>query len=154
MTEIKLRRFSGPSGEYEIAFNPEKLPERGQVKLTEKRERKFSIRIMKEDLILLDELAKRDRTPRSVLINKLIQEILLDDLMNIELDARVLIAKEADQDADYDPLAQSWLQDVLADELNFMVRNVMAHGRVYDQQDDDHSALFVNLSLQLKERLK
>ena len=126
MTKAQLRRFAGPDGEYGLAFNPDRLPEPLPAKAGEKNERKFSIRVQKEDLFLLDTLAKRAQTPRSTLINDLIHEILWGMVMSIEeLDARVLIASSADRGANYQPFAQSWLQDLFHSEVDSMTRNVL-----------------------------
>ena len=143
MTDMKLRHFSGPDGEYGLAYNPEKLPQQGLAKVREKRERKFSIRLRKEDIFLLDILAKRRKTPRSTLINEIIHEIVREELMSIQdFDARVLIARLADQDADYDPMSQPWMQDVLAPNIASIADRVIDFNSTHEGADPRKDSWF------------
>lgn len=103
-------------------------------------ERKYNMRIKRQDLILLDELAQHSRRPRSELINELLHRILLKELSQISaIDARILVALKADEDAAYDPLASQWMVDALQPEIDFMVRNAVEHGTVTDKFTDDLS---------------
>jgi len=111
-----------------------------------KHDRKYNVKIRHDDLVLLDALADQQGIPRSVLLNNLLHEILLDELLAIpEPDARLLLARTADRLAHYDNLSQPWVHDMIQSESARLLENIERYNQVaLDVQDDpnaprDHS---------------
>lgn len=76
-------------------------------------DRKLNLRIRKEDNLLLKALAEQAGVKISTLLNKLLHDLLLDSLLSIEEeDVRALIAKLADDGADYDGFERPWCIEV------------------------------------------
>lgn len=142
-----------------VRLHPEKLPSAPDETPQRRSERKYNMRIKRQDLTLLDELAKADGRPRSELINELLHNILLKELNSIsKIDARLLIALTADRDATYNDLARPWSFDALMEEIEFIAGNVMAHGHTGQEQnehnrplDEFHSEEFISLRAKLEE---
>lgn len=121
-----------------VRLNSEKLGTNEPIVPQKRSERKFNMRIKRQDLMLLDALAEVSNRPRSELINELLHRILLKELESIEkLDARVLLAMTADQAAAYDPLARPWIVEIMTPDIRFMINNVLEHGNVHDMPADD-----------------
>lgn len=142
MKEIATKEVSGKDGMYTVSLCVDKLDEPDSVPLTTrgKHDRKYNIKVRQEDLILLDALASKNTIPRSVLLNKLLHEILLDELRSIqEYDVRLLLAKEADSRAQYDGLSSPWVLDALHEPFNEIVENITDYNQVafYVQEDPD-----------------
>jgi hypothetical protein len=136
-----MERIVKSSGGFEhiIRIHAEKL---GTVETAPRKrgERKYNMRIKRHDLILLDELAQHSGRPRSEIINELLHRILLREFSQIRaVDARILVAMKADEDAEYDPLSSQWMVDALQPEIDFMIRNALEHGEVIDRFVDDLS---------------
>lgn len=90
-----------------------------------KHDKKYNLRIRQEDLHLLDALAEEKSVPRSVLLNHLLHEILLEDLMKIqELDVHLLLAETADRRSQLDAMSQPWAVDAMQTENQAIIENV------------------------------
>lgn len=132
MAEKNSRTFTTKLGAFTARIFPEKLDQSDEgTSAIHKSDRKFNIRIKQDDVILLDAIAdynKANNLPqptRSALINELLHEIARDELMSVEdLDARVLLACEADESATYDSLAHPWVYDALDTEFHTILGNV------------------------------
>lgn len=138
---FSVHRGSVLDGEFTIRVKPEAFPETSAQSLSGKvrGERKFNIRIKQHDICLLDALAAHEGVARSVLINKLLHDFLLDELMSIEDDdARALLAVTADERATYDDLAQSWVLSAIGWECRHLLGNILEFNSRYEQQPSDH----------------
>lgn len=106
-----------------------------------KYDKKYNLRIRQEDLYLLDALAEEKSAPRSILLNHLLHEILLEDLMKIqELDVRLLLAETADRRSQLDAMSQPWAVDAMQTENQTIMENVRLYNRaVLDIQEDKNA---------------
>lgn len=103
----------------------------------QKAERKYNIRIRREDLSLLDALATHHNITRSALINRLLYSVLLNRLNSIkDLDARALIAKTADQLVNDDGLTSPWLLDAVGKEWRYITKNILDFNSVREHHDE------------------
>lgn len=76
-------------------------------------DKKLNLRVRKEDNFLLKALAKQSGVSSSAMLNRLLHDILLDALMDVEeKDARALLAEAADARASYDGFERPWCVDV------------------------------------------
>lgn len=125
MIDDNVRSFKTKQGEFTARVFPEKFEQaESENQNTYKSDRKFNIRIKQDDIFLLDALAKHHGTTRSTVINKILHQIMRDELMSIQdKDACVLLADTADQLASYDDLDRPWIYDALGDEFHFMLNN-------------------------------
>lgn len=90
-----------------------------------KHDKRYNIRVKNEDLALLDSLAESMNIPRSLLLNGLIHDILLDELNSVEeLDVKMLLAQTADNLACYSNMAVPWTYDVLGSACDALSRNI------------------------------
>jgi hypothetical protein len=162
MRDQNARQFSARGHEYCISVNlnqddPPTHAEPNRVKY----DRKYNIRVKQEDVALIDALAKQHDVKRSVLLNHLLHEILLDGLRSIEdRDARLLIAQTADSRASYEDLARGWVYDAIENESEQIVGNIACfnQAQLYVQDDqyappdhDPHSDTYRELQQVLKE---
>ncbi len=165
MAEHKVRAFKTERGEFtarafleNFAMADRSTDERG------KSDRKFNIRIKQDDICLLDALAQLRGVTRSTLINEILYEIVRDELMSVEdQDARVLLARVADQAASYDEMAQPWVYDALAPQVHYLLESVLSgrdvridaqyHGESMGEmfvEEDCYSPTFLGLRNKLK----
>lgn len=143
MTEKLSRQFVAKKRDYTVsvrmdAFKPSAGAEPGT---RGKHDRKYNIRVKQEDIALLDALSARHNIPRSMLLNHLLHEILLDGLHSIEeRDTRLLIAQTADERASYDDLARGWVYDAIETESQRIIENIVRFNRAeLDVQDEPHA---------------
>jgi len=135
-----------------VRLRSDTLPPAPEESHPRRSERKYNMRIKRQDLTLIDELAKAASRPRSEVINELLHSILLKELNSIsKIDARLLVAMTADRDAKYDDLARPWSFDALMREIDFIAHNVMDHGVPEDTPEDFHSEEFMSLRAKLQE---
>lgn len=124
MNETLTKKFASKSGTYAVSLqidsgNEVPLATRG------KHDRKYNIKIRQDDLVLLDALAGQKNIPRSVLLNNLLHEILLEELMSVqEHDVRLLLAQTADSLAHYDELSHPWEFDAIQPGCRQIVHNM------------------------------
>lgn len=126
-------------GDYTVEINPDAFADTASpVSLQRGRsERKYNVRIKQHDLYLLDALAEQEGVSRSVLINKLLHDVLLDELMSIpDRDARALLAKTADERAAYDALSRPWVFDAIGSECQHLLKNVLEFNVPYEMMPD------------------
>lgn len=103
-----------------------------------KNDKKYNLRIRQEDLHLLDALTEEKSAPRSILLNYLLHEILLEDLMKIqELDVRLLLAETADRRSQLDAMSQPWAVDAMQTESQAIMENVRRYNRAVLHFDED-----------------
>ena len=113
------------------------------------RERKFNIRIRQNDIVMLDGLSKHQHISRSALLNKILYEIMRDELMRWQDDdARGLLAYEADKNASYDELATPWVNDALSTKFGEIVDSMDLKN---SSENTDHSKDFLRLHHKLAE---
>ena len=143
MNETFTRKFAGGNGDYTISLRAERFHTSDATPLAtrSKHDRKYNIRIRQDDLTLLDALANQKDIPRSVLLNNLLHEILLDELMSVqEPDVRLLLAQAADCHAHYDELSHPWVFDALQVECSRIMENIEHYNRAQlHVQDDPHA---------------
>jgi hypothetical protein len=162
MNNKNARQFSARGHEYCISVNMDQTDPPTHAEPTRvKYDRKYNIRIKQEDVALIDALAERHDVKRSVLLNHLLHEILLDGLRSIEdRDARLLIAQTADARATYEDLARGWVYDAIENESEQIVGNIACfnQAQLYVQDDqyappdhDPHSDTYHELQQVLKE---
>ncbi|MBF7686518.1 hypothetical protein I2F17_11890 [Acinetobacter sp. B10A] len=72
---------------------------------------KYNIRVDKNDLIVLDLLAKQYGTSRAQLLNQFVEKILLNSLLSLDTRSAYLVAETADNLAG-STLASRWLFDL------------------------------------------
>ncbi|BBG91784.1 hypothetical protein [Aeromonas caviae] len=126
-------------GDYCATFHAPELPSVGMDSFLwpQKAERKYNIRIRREDLSLLDALATHHNITRSALINRLLYSVLLNRLNSIkDLDARALIAKTADQLVNDDGLTSPWLLDAVGKEWRYITKNILDFNSVREHHDE------------------
>lgn len=105
----------GQVSPYRISVDPDAF---GSVstktsKTPRKTDRKLNLRVRKEDNILLKALADQSGVSNTALLNQLLHELLFDALVDVEeVDARALLAREADARAIYDAFERPWCIDV------------------------------------------
>lgn len=129
------------------------------LKQSKKTDKKLNLRVRKEDNVLLQALAEQSDVSKSVLLNQLLHEILLDTLNEIEdVDARALLAREADSRASYDALERPWCVDVGGSFAELAVYNAIHWNNLTGEHvqtpvagqeepwDELHSDLFKKLS--------
>ena len=76
-------------------------------------DKKLNLRVRKEDNFLLKALAEESGVSNSAMLNRLLHELLLEALLDIEEDdARALLATAADARASYDGFERPWCVDV------------------------------------------
>ena len=161
MKSFSVKRGSFQDGDYSATFHADKISSLGIISFSwaPKNERKFNIRIKSEDLCLLDTMANYHNITRSTLINKLLHEVLLKELMDIDdnaMDARALIAKIADQLVGYDGLASPWISEVVEPQLlevsdRILNFNTPVSGSHYEQTGEGgHSAIYNHILEVLK----
>lgn len=168
MSDKLTKTFSTTSGggiDYSATFHANKVLSLGlnEFSWPQKNERKFNIRVKREDLCLLDVMAKHHNIPRSTLINNLLHDVLLKELMEIDdnaMDARVLIAKTADELASYDSLTSPWILDMVKPQLQELFDlilnfNCPIHGSQNEQTGEDgHSSVYKHVVELLKGECK
>ena len=150
---FSINRGSFQDGDYSATFHAHKIPSLGidSFSWPPKNERKFNIRIKREDLCLLDAMASYHGITRSVIINKLLNEILLKELMDIDdnaIDARALIATIADKMASYDNLTSPWIWDAIGPQLSEVRYRILHFNTPVSGSDaeqwgvDGHSSIY------------
>lgn len=129
-------------------------------------ERKFNLRIKQEDLDLLDALAKRRGVTRSSLINRLLHDILLEELLSIpeeEIDLRVLIAQTADERAACDETQRPWILNAADEALGEAAERLLRFRSLRDPRPAEglaapehafNSERFVSLKRKMKDMPK
>lgn len=143
------------------AFGPNAIQVREAARRTDK---KLNLRIRQEDNLLLKALAAHAEVNISALLNRLLHDLLLDALLEIEEDdARALLARAADARASYDVFEQPWCMDVGRHFADRAIENaVQWNDLAVDAHRDDelrhgvamaeiHSELFNELDRLLKE---
>ena len=146
MSDHNVRSFSVHQGsvldgEFTLRIKPEMLPEASDQSFSgrPKSDRKFNIRIKQHDILLFDALAEQESVSRSVLINRLLHDFLRDELMSVQDDdARALLAVAADEQANYDDLAQSWVLDAIGSDFHHILHNILEFNHRDEQQYIDH----------------
>ena len=136
---FSVSRGSILDGDYTLEIHPDAFADTASPKSLQrvKSERKYNVRIKQHDLYLLDALAEHEGVSRSVLINKLLHDVLLDELMNIpDRDARALLAKTADERAAYDVLSRPWVFDAIGSECQHLLENILAFNAPYEMMPD------------------
>jgi hypothetical protein len=162
MSEMLTKRITGTLGAYTVSVCTDEFhsSSSAQIAARSKLDRKYNIRIRSDDLVLLDALADQSNVPRSVLLNTLLHEILLDELMSIqEDDVRLLLAQTADSRASYDDLSHPWVFDAIQIESSQIVKNIERFNMAaLDVQDDPNAPADHNWNseayLAIKENLK
>lgn len=132
MNETLTKKFAGKSGTYAVSLQIDRCNASDEAPLATrgKHDRKYNIKIRQDDLVLLDALAGQKNIPRSVLLNNLLHEILLDELMSVqENDVRLLLAQTADSLAHYDELSHPWVVDAIQTECRQIVHNINHYNR-------------------------
>lgn len=132
MNETLTRKFSRNGEIYAVSLRVDKFNASDAAPLATrgKHDRKYNIKIRQDDLVLLDALAGQKNIPRSVLLNNLLHEILLDELMSVkENDVRLLLAQTADSLAHYDELSHPWEFDAIQKECSKIVENIKYYNR-------------------------
>ncbi len=133
MRKQQSNDFTRHVGDTIITLLPDNFSDTGDMHGKKPTERKFNIRIQQQDIFLLDALALHNGTSRSTLINHVLHGILLDELMSIkDLDARALIAATADARANYDELAEPWLETVFSPEFQKVFDNICTYNSPHD----------------------
>ncbi|WP_160286927.1 hypothetical protein [Pseudomonas knackmussii] len=126
-------------GDYTLAIHPDTFANTASPESLQrvKGERKYNVRIKQHDLYLLDALADHEGVSRSVLINKLLHGMLLDELMSIpDRDARALLAKTADERAAYDALSRPWVFDAVGSECKHLLKNILTFNAPHEMMPD------------------
>lgn len=144
MSPENARRFSVSrgsilDGDYTLEIHPDAFADTAIPEPLQriKSERKYNVRIKQHDLYLLDALAEHEGVSRSVLINKLLHDVLLDELMSIpDRDARALLAKTADERAAYDVLSRPWVFDAIGSECQHLLENILEFNAPYEMMPD------------------
>lgn len=143
MSETLTRDIPGKAGTTTVTLRADKFDAVSETVLAirSKHDRKYNVKIRLDDLVLLDALADQQGIPRSVLLNNLLHEILLDELLAIsEPDVRLLIARTADSRANYDNLSQPWVRDAIQSESSRLLENIERYNQaVLDVQDDPYA---------------
>ncbi|NYS80501.1 MULTISPECIES: hypothetical protein [Halomonadaceae] len=136
---FSVSRGSILDGEYTLEIHPDAFADTANHESLQrvKNERKYNVRIKQHDLYLLDALAEHEGVPRSVLINKLLHDVLHDELMSIpDRDARALLAKTADECATYDALSRPWVVDAIGSECQDLLENILAFNVPYEMMPE------------------
>lgn len=136
MSKIMTKEF----GKYSVSLQADgfKSTNTAPLAVRGKHDRKYNIRIRREDLVLLNLLADQKNISRSVLLNNLLHEILLDELKSIkERDVRLLLAQTADSRANYDDLSSPWVIDAIKTECNLIVDNIKQYNKAELHVQDD-----------------
>jgi len=156
---FSVSRGSILDGDYTLDIHPEAFADTSSPEPLQrvKSERKYNVRIKQHDLYLLDALAEHEGVSRSVLINKLLHDVLLDELMSIpEKDARALLAKTADERAAYDVLSRPWVFDAIGSECKHLLQNILEFNVPYEMMPDPRApedAYNSNTFIGIKEKL-
>ncbi|TBW08062.1 hypothetical protein E0E52_09805 [Azotobacter chroococcum] len=140
MSETLTKNFPGKNGNYAVSLRVDRFntPDAVPLATRGKHDRKYNLKIRQEDLVLLDALASQKNIPRSVLLNNLLHEILLDELMSIkEHDVRLLLAQKADSRAHYDELSSPWVFDAIQTECSQILENIKNYNRAELYVQDD-----------------
>ena len=127
-------------GDYTLKVDPDTFANTANPESLQraKSERKYNVRIKQHDLYLLDALAEHEGVSRSVLINKLLHDVLHDELMSIsDRDARALLAITADERAAYDALARPWVFDAVDSEFSHLLNNILNFNSSYEMMPED-----------------
>lgn len=91
-------------------------------------QRMYTINPSNVDLALLDSLAASMSVSRSLLLNDILHDILLDELASVEeLDAKLLLAQTADKLAYYSNMATPWIYDVLSPACGALCGNIFKY---------------------------
>jgi hypothetical protein len=143
MSDTLTKKISGEASDYTLLLKPEGFdrPETAPLSIPARYDRKYNLKIRQDDLALLDAMAAHEDIPRSVLLNNLLHDILLDELMGIaEHDVRLLLAQTADSRAHYDDLSSPWVFDAIGTECSRIVENIHLYNRAeLDVQDDPYA---------------
>jgi hypothetical protein len=137
------RNISAQGREMTLSLNAERFPPSDETELPTrgKHDRKYNIKVMQEDVVLLGKLAETHDVTRSVLLNNLLHQILMDELQGIEEhDVRLLLAQTADQRAQYDDLSTPWVFDAIGTECLQIIENVMRYNKAELHVQDDPNA--------------
>lgn len=152
---FSVSRGSILDGEYTLEIHPDAFSDTANHESLQrvKNERKYNVRIKQHDLYLLDALAENEGVPRSVLINKLLHDVLHDELMSIpDQDARALLAKTADERATYDALSRPWVFDAIGSECQHLLENILAFNDSCEKPSDEgpyNSDTFIGINKKL-----
>lgn len=159
MSDKLIKSFSVNLGnllsdcDYSAIFHADKIPPLGENSFSwpPKNDRKFNIRIKREDLCLLDAIANYHNITRSALINKLLHDVLLNELITIDdnaIDARAFIACLADKLAGHDNLTSPWLLEAVGEHLETVLDCILDYNTPYRGSDaeqtgvDGHSPIY------------
>jgi hypothetical protein len=162
MDKKLTRKFSAQGRDVTLSLRAERFPPSDERELPSrgKHDRKYNIKVMQEDVVLLDAVAKTHDVTRSLLLNNLLHQILMDELQGIEeYDVRLLLAQTADQRAQYDDLSTPWVFDAIGSECLQIIENVMRYNRAelqFQEEPDvpaDHTYNSDNFKI-VKEALK
>lgn len=133
MSKLQSNDLTRQVGDTTITLHPGSFLDAGDVDRKNPKERKFNIRIQQQDIFLLEALAKHTGVSRSTLINRVLHDILFDELMSIQdLDARALVATTADKRANYDELAEPWIEAAFGLEFREVFDNICTYNATHD----------------------
>lgn len=96
---------------------------------------KLNVKIRKSDLRILDNISRQSGTPRSQILNSMIDSLLgtmLLDIAKDDLDCAALVAKQADAFADIDYMNRGSWSDMLFYTLDLDMNNY--YGQQLDQK--------------------
>ncbi|SPB14314.1 hypothetical protein NOV72_01564 [Caballeronia novacaledonica] len=143
MSEKLTRMLVSDGGmEYSLALDVDRFGEPNERSITRgKHDRRYNIKIRQEDVALLDALVALNEVPRSLLLNNLLHDILLNALQDIkDNDVRLLLAHTADQRAHYDELSCPWVFDAIETECRQIMQNIFQYNQAAVQVQDDPNA--------------
>lgn len=101
----------------------------------EKEDKKFNIKINKDDLVLMEEIAKVNEISRAHVINYILHEILQDQFNGMSSDAQMLLARTADKMKvnNYDD--NDWKINAVPGAIDHFVSNFINHNSYYDSSE-------------------
>lgn len=126
------REIPYPSGgdvpHHRLSVDPEAFQDTANLIPTSPKriDKKLNLRIRTEDHLLLKALADAAGVKNSTLLNKLLHDLLLEALLGIEEeDARALLAKKADDQAEYDGFERPWCAEVAGRHTDEAIQNAL-----------------------------
>lgn len=129
MSEIEEAEYcfdADKLGDVDLVVNVKKLGKASLSFPQSKLDRKINLKLLKQDVQILDMIAAHYNVARSVIVNEILYRILLDDFNSIrDVDTKFLIANAADYSGNYSSSGFSWIDTILLQGARYDI--VFAH---------------------------
>lgn len=108
-----------------------------------KKSKKLNLKIKSDDLLMIDGLTRLFNISRSQLLEKMIHDILLDELLAIDSkDVRLFLAEKADELANPNSNVASWAYKAFEKEIQSMFHHIRRGDSLQEEQNPTNSKYY------------